>query len=141
MMKFQNGASLIFCPVRKLKEVQPGTVSMKRSRLRHCPVHATGFVNWTMELTLHTLLVMLKELWRFEVPQTWRVVTGGHSLWMQRLPGEPRAETDFGQTDFGHPYFPTLAKSDFGQIDCGQFLGFSVLPRREPRRVEPRWVP
>ena len=23
---------------------------------------------------------------------------------------------DFGQTDFGHPYFPTLAKSDFGQL-------------------------
>ena len=30
------------------------------------------------------------------------------------------AETDFGQTDFGHPYFPTLAKSDFGQTDFGQ---------------------
>ena len=25
-----------------------------------------------------------------EVPQTWRVVTGVHSLWMHRLPGEPR---------------------------------------------------
>ena len=35
--------------------------------------------------------------------------------------GEPGAvaETDFGQTDFGHPYFPTLAKSDFGQTDFG----------------------
>ena len=30
------------------------------------------------------------------------------------------AETDLGQTDFGHPYFPTLAKSDFGQTDFGQ---------------------
>ena len=30
------------------------------------------------------------------------------------------AETDFGQTTFGHHYFPTLAKSDFGQTDFGQ---------------------
>ena len=30
------------------------------------------------------------------------------------------AETDFGQSDFGHPYWPTLAKSDFGQTDFGQ---------------------
>ena len=28
-------------------------------------------------------------------------------------------DADFGQTDFGHPYWPTLAKSDFGQTDFG----------------------
>ena len=32
------------------------------------------------------------------------------------------AETDFGQTDFGHPYL-----TDFGQSDCGQFYCFSVF--------------
>ena len=31
-----------------------------------------------------------------------------------------QAETDFGQSDFGHPYWPTLANSDFGQTDFGQ---------------------
>ena len=29
-------------------------------------------------------------------------------------------ETDFGQSDFGHPHWPTLANSDFGQTDFGQ---------------------
>ena len=44
------------------------------------------------------------------------VVADGLTLWH----GAQLAETDFGQTDFGHPYFPTLAKSDFGQTDFGQ---------------------
>ena len=29
--------------------------------------------------------------------------------------GRGPAETDFGLSDFGHPYWPTLANSDFGQ--------------------------
>ena len=36
-----------------------------------------------------------------------------------------RAETDFGQTDFGHPYL-----TDFGQTDFGQFsVYFPVFPK------------
>ena len=30
------------------------------------------------------------------------------------------AETDFGQTDFGHPYLTDFGQSDFGQTDFGQ---------------------
>ena len=61
------------------------------------------------------------------------------------------AATDFGQSDFGHPYWPTLANSDFGQTDFGQkndrlwptLIGrlWPNLPRRVgPRRVGPRRV-
>ena len=54
------------------------------------------------------------------------------------------AETDFGQSDFGHPYWPTLANSDFGQT-CpeggaskgGAPKGGGPKPRKSvgPRRV------
>ena len=33
---------------------------------------------------------------------------------------EVTAETDFGQTDFGHPYLTDFGQSDFGQTDFGQ---------------------
>ena len=72
-------------------------------------------------------------------------------------------DADFGQTDFGHPYWTTLAKSDFGhpyftefgqadfghpyftefgQADFGQIGCFSLTRRRRvgPRRVRPRRV-
>ena len=53
---------------------------------------------------------------------------------------EAAAETDFGQSDFGHPCWPTLAKPTLAQI------GVSVIWRPRslgPRRVgEPEgWVP
>ena len=41
--------------------------------------------------------------------------------------GAPKAETDFGQSDFGHPYWPTLTNSDFGQADFGPNWCFSIL--------------
>ena len=31
------------------------------------------------------------------------------------------ADADFGQSDFGHPYWPTLANSDFGQKHLTDF--------------------
>ena len=34
--------------------------------------------------------------------------------------GPPKAETDFDQTDFGHPYLTDFGQSDFGQTDFGQ---------------------
>ena len=34
------------------------------------------------------------------------------------------AETNFGQTDFGHPYLTDFGQSDFGQTDFGQ----KILP-------------
>ena len=61
---------------------------------------------------------------------------------------EAAAETDFGQSDFGHPCWPTLAKSDFGQADFGPSWCFSHLGAQKgggpegwgPRRVGPRRV-
>ena len=55
------------------------------------------------------------------------------------------------QTDFGHPYFPTLAKSDFGQNRLWPILVFWCFTHRGSTllgstqkggapRVEPRWV-
>ena len=38
-----------------------------------------------------------------------------------RATGGVVAETDFGQTDFSHPYWPTLANSDFGQKNLTDF--------------------
>ena len=40
--------------------------------------------------------------------------------------------TDFGQTDFGQPYLPTLAKSDFGhekfdRLEANLKTGFDLL--------------
>ena len=35
-------------------------------------------------------------------------------------PPASAAETDFGQTDFGHPYLTDFGQSDFGQTDFGQ---------------------
>ena len=46
------------------------------------------------------------------------------------------AETDFGQTDFGHPYFPTLAKSDFGQKNLTDFWP-TLIDRLWPNRLLP----
>ena len=49
MMKSSIGASLIPCPRAEPQgggsDVKPGTVSVRRSRLRHCPVHATGVMD------------------------------------------------------------------------------------------------
>ena len=65
---------------------------------------------------------------------------------------DPSAETDFGQSDFGHPYWPTLANSDFGQTNFGPNWCFSLSGARAqtwkkwgpetvgPRRVGPRRV-
>ena len=41
---------------------------------------------------------------------------------VQCVRGLGQAETDFGQTDFGHPYL-----TDFGQTDFGQFYCFSIF--------------
>ena len=34
--------------------------------------------------------------------------------------GGTMAETDFGQTDFGHPYLTDFGQSDLGKTDFGQ---------------------
>ena len=41
--------------------------------------------------------------------------------------GDVSADADFGQSDFGHPYWPTLANSDFGQTDFGQKKTVAIL--------------
>ena len=55
--------------------------------------------------------------------------------------GGGTAETDFGQTYFGHPYFPTLAESDFGQFYCFSiFLFFFLKKRQNMQEQAPFWA-